>query len=101
MKLWEIIDSDEPDVSELHSAVVTFTKQFRKSFASHEVPNYIHMLCHVPLLIERFGTLKVFQQQRVEALNHALNMRVRSVTRPGPTQMLQAVQAMNRRLSLR
>ena len=95
---WEHINCDSPDLDKLHTSVVAFTRQFRKSFASDEVPNYVHLLCHVPLLVRHFGSLRAFQQQRVEALNHTINVKVRSVTRPGSTQMTQAVQAVNRSL---
>ena len=97
-ELWGHINCDAPNLDQLQKSVVAFTHQFRKSFASAEVPNYVHMLCHVPLLVRHFGSLRAFQQQRVEALNHTLNVKVRTVTRPGPTQMTQAVQAVNRSL---
>ncbi|KAF0306886.1 hypothetical protein FJT64_021708 [Amphibalanus amphitrite] len=97
-QVWKLINSDAPNLEQLQASVVAFTKQFRKSFASDELPNYVHMMCHIPLLIEHFGSLRAFQQQRVEALNHAINVRVRSVTRPGAIQMQQAVQAVNRSL---
>ena len=95
-KMWKQIDASDPDVDLLRLSVVTFTKQFRKSFASDEVPNYVHMLCHLPMLVRHFGQLRVFQQQRVEALNNTINQKVRTVTRPGPSQMTQALQAVNR-----
>ena len=94
--MWKQIDAADPDVDLLRLSVVAFTKQFRKSFASEEVPNYVHMLCHLPMLVKHFGPLRVFQQQRVEALNNTINQKVRTVTRPGPSQMRQALQAVNR-----
>ena len=98
LELWKQLDSDAPYPDELQVSVEIFTRQFRKSFASDEVPNYVHLLCHVPMLVRYFGSLKPFQQQRVEALNHTLNVKVRSMTRPGPSQMTEAVQAVNRSL---
>ena len=98
VSMWELVSSPEPNVPAMKEAIVTFTRQFRKSFAVKEIPNYVHMLCHLPFLTEQFGPMRQFQQQGVEALNHTINKKVRSVTRPGASQMTQAVQAVNRAL---
>ena len=98
LDMWREIDSDTPDTSRLTETVVAFTLQFQKTYACVEPPNYVHMLCRLPLLVAHFGSLKAFQQQRVEALNHVLNQKVRTVTRPGPGQMTEAVQAVIRSL---
>ena len=98
VNMWEHLTSPNPDTCALQEATEAFTYQFRKLFAAKEVPNYVHMLPHLPFLTRHFGPLRRFQQQRVEALNHTLNHKVRAVTRSGPSQMTQAVQAVNRAL---
>ena len=95
VSMWKLVSSPETNVPAMEEAIVTFTRQFRKSFAVKEIPNYVHMLCHLPFLTEQFGPMRQFQRQGVEALNHTINKKVRSVTRPGASQMTQVVQAVN------
>ena len=51
VELWRHINCDFPELDKLQASVVAFTLRLRKSLASDEVPNYVHLLCLDPLLV--------------------------------------------------
>ncbi len=70
---------------------------FRKTYAVGEVCNYIHLLCHFPMLYSRFGHLHECQQQSGEYLNHSLSSAMTRVCQP-QTSTVQSMLSVNRLL---
>ena len=80
--LWDRISVAVCSSVELISAIEQFISLFRKVFAISEIPDYVHLLCHLPILVDRFGNATAFQQQSGEQTNFIVSKVISSMTTP-------------------
>ena len=87
LNMFEVLSVDVPLLSRR-------VKRFVALFCLHtkklEVPDYVHLLLHVPFLVQNFGNIKRFEQQAVERNNRFIERKYFAQTKCDVNEALRA-----------
>lgn len=89
LDIMAMFDTDV-DLGMLHQKVKKFVAYFCLLSKKVMVPDYVHLMLHLPFLVRNFGNIKRFQQQAVERNNKFVEKKYFSQTKCDVNQTLKA-----------